>query len=136
MIPAFNDQGNLPVGIHTTTFDEFKQQFGFNVWRQTLLLNLRDLIDSASRIGGLRIVIGGSFVTNKAEPGDIDAILVVSNDFDAHTPDAHILAQAKTLFNVHLFIERERNQERINLWLKFFGHDRNAIPKGLVEIDL
>ena len=136
MLPEFNNHGFLPEGVHSATLDEFQQRFGFNRWRQQLLQNLDELINVASRAGAVRIIIDGSFVTDKETPGDIDAVLIVSDDFDAHTQDAQMLAQAKTRFNTHLFIEREQNQERINLWLEFFGHDRYTIPKGLVEIRL
>ena len=121
MLSELNAHGYLPPGVHTTTLDEFQQRFGFSAGRQTLLQNLQELINIASRAGALRIFIDGSFVTDKENPGDIDAILVVSDDFDAYTQEAQILAQAKTRFNIHLFIERAQNQERIHLWLVHHG---------------
>lgn len=86
--------------------------------------------------GGLRFYIGGSFVTGKEHPLDIDAILVVRHQFNAASEEAALLKRSKELYNIHLFIIPEQDKQEINSWLRFFGHDRDGNEKGLVEIPI
>ena len=73
MIPDFNDDGYLPPGIHRATLEEIVARFGQEPeLRQAQTESLRWLLDLAKRAGVLRLVIDGSYVTNKWEPNDID----------------------------------------------------------------
>jgi len=82
------------------------------------------------------LYIGGSFVTSKKHPGDIDAILIAPRKFNAASEAAMNLKRTKTLWNVHLFVIPESDRGEINLWLSFFGHDRDGQPKGLIELQI
>ena len=80
MIPDFND-GVLPEGVHTCTLEEIAERFGRfdrSNRRQRLTQALMRYI---REVRNLRIadalIIDGSFVTMKAEPNDIDLILVL-----------------------------------------------------------
>ena len=76
----------LPEGVHTCTIEEVEQVFGrFNRsdCRQRLTQKLRRYIEDVwnSRIAAA-VVIDGSYITAKAEPGDIDLVLVLRPDVD------------------------------------------------------
>ncbi len=88
----------------------------------------------ARRVGAKKLILDGSFVTGKENPADIDAILVVPDNFDTIAREAHILLESQIRFNIHLFPVQEGDEESFQQWVKFFGHDRSNEPTGLVEV--
>lgn len=81
-IPDFNELGLLPEGLHTATLDEIRQRFGrptLSNRRYELFQGLRELLDelAGSQIVD-HIIVNGSFVTEKQDPGDIDLIVALS----------------------------------------------------------
>src|SRR5579864_7756641 len=83
-IPELDTDGLLPVGIHDCTENEIYQRFGrfsSSDRRPQLFGKLQDYLNDA-RISGLfsAIIIDGSFITSKPEPGDIDLIAVLKSD--------------------------------------------------------
>jgi len=72
MIPPFNEHGELPPGAHECTWAEFEERFAFSARRRELLDALRRVLATLERAGVLRIWVGGSFVTTKQGPGDVD----------------------------------------------------------------
>src|SRR5260370_16509852 len=82
MIPAFNDDGYLPPGIHPATLEEIAARFGQeSEIRQVQMAALRWLVDLARRAGVQRLVVNGSFVTDKVEANDVDCVLLIGPDF-------------------------------------------------------
>src|SRR5579883_3265109 len=82
MIPAFNNDGYLPPGIHSATLEEVAARFGReSELRQAQMESLRWLVDLARRAGVQRLVVNGSFVTDKLEPNDVDCVLLIGPDF-------------------------------------------------------
>lgn len=71
-IPGFNEDGNLPVGIHETTLAEVEKGFVYNLKRKQLFEGLKRLIKDLKEIGCKTIFIDGSFTTDKQLPRDID----------------------------------------------------------------
>jgi hypothetical protein len=43
--------------------------------------SLRWLVDLARRAGALRLTVNGSFVTDRAEPNDVDCVLLIGPGF-------------------------------------------------------
>jgi hypothetical protein len=70
----FNSRGKLPRGIHTLTWQEFSKRFAYNPVRQKLLRGLLRGIRLLQNVGCHSIYIGGSFVTTKEFPSDVDVI--------------------------------------------------------------
>src|SRR5437667_10475675 len=82
MIPPYNDDGYLPPGIHPATVEEIAARFGIgSELREVQMESLRWLVDLGRRAGASRIVVNGSFVTDKLEPNDIDCVLLIGSDF-------------------------------------------------------
>ena len=73
MIPAFDENGLLPPGIHWAFWDEFFDRFAFSGWRRRLAAGLRAAADNLKKAGCLTVYVNGSFVTNKEVPNDFDA---------------------------------------------------------------
>ena len=85
MIPALVN-GVLPEGVHFCAIDEVSGMFGRfqrSDHRIKLTEKLRDMEDQARRSGIVAaLIVDGSYVTGKEEPGDIDLIVALRKDFD------------------------------------------------------
>jgi hypothetical protein len=73
MIPAFDENGNLPPGIHEASWEEIFESFGRGKKRRELLEGLRKALDDLASVGCQVVYIDGSFVTKKDRPNDFDA---------------------------------------------------------------
>lgn len=81
--PDFDNDGDLPVGIHQATLSEVVGRFGVgSLQRRIVAQRLVRIYDLASGTGHLaRFIIFGSFVTAKPDPNDIDIFLLMENSF-------------------------------------------------------
>ena len=136
MLPEFSESSYLPPGLHRANLVEVQQRFGSNDTRKALLRHLDNFVELVRNVGAKKLILDGSFVTAKENPADIDVILVLPDIFDATTREARILLESRIRFNIHLFPVREGDDEFLQHWIAFFGHDRNGVPKGLVEVFL
>jgi hypothetical protein len=92
--------------------------------------SLRWLIELAQRAGVLRIVVNGSFVTDKLEPNDVDCVLLIGPGFPQdHAAEAELIAgipfinlELVDLDGFRQFTERT------------FATDVDFVPKGIVEV--
>jgi hypothetical protein len=130
-IPDFNDDGYLPPGIHPATLDEIAARFGEeSELRQVQMQSLRWLVDLAWQAGVVRIVVNGSFATDKFEPNDVDCVLLIEEGFPRDPQ-----AEAELLVGLPFI-----NLEMVDLdgFRQFtertFATDRDFIPKGMLEI--
>jgi predicted nucleotidyltransferase len=88
MTPELQD-GVLPAGLHLCTLEEVKEAFGQfrrSDRRPQLTERLARYIQDARNSGIVSaIVIDGSYVTAKKEPGDIDLIVALRPELDLTT---------------------------------------------------
>jgi hypothetical protein len=96
-LPAFNEAGDLPIGIHQATLSEIAERLGGgSVRRQHLMQRLQRVFSLVFGTGHLsRFILFGSFVTDKPEPNDIDVFLIMDNDFDL----SQVSGEAKLMFD-------------------------------------
>ena len=146
MIPELTQQGVLPAGIHRGTLDEIELRWGTfqrSDRRPQLLIILREFVQEVKRCRWIqRLLLTGSFVTEKNEPNDIDVLLVFEQgaDFIALRPhEYNVLYQAGVqrrfgpVIDLHVV---EDSSEAMERWLRFFQRDRNGEPVGIVEVIL
>jgi hypothetical protein len=82
MIPELTEDGLLPAGIHVASLDEIGARFGQEPeLRRVQMESLRWLVELAKRAGIVRLVVNGSFVTDKWEPNDVDCVLLTDERF-------------------------------------------------------
>jgi hypothetical protein len=126
MIPAFNDDGYLPPGIHVATLDEIAARFGQeSELRRVQLESLRWLIDLARRAGAQRLIVNGSFVTDIVEPNDVDCVLLVGPDFPRDSTAEVELKEGLPFIDLHVV-----GQADFDLFVStVFGTDRFTVPK-------
>ena len=77
--PEFDDNGDLPAGIHQATLDEVLQHFGTgSVQRRLVGQRLERIYKLAQNTGRVaRFIVFGSFVTAKPDPGDVDIFMLM-----------------------------------------------------------
>ena len=131
MIPEFNDNGYLPQGIHPATLDETAARFGHEPeLRRVQMESLRWMVTLAWRAGVERIVVNGSFVTDKWEPNDVDCVLLIGSGFPRDgEAEAELLAGLP--FITMEFVDEEAFRQ---LTERIFDTDRNLAPKGMIEV--
>lgn len=142
MIPKFEKSGNLPKGVHKATLKETREIFGTTSARRKWLIgSLEKIIELAKSTGGLeRVVIWGSFVSNRELPNDIDLLLIMKEDFDINkaNPDVRKIfdyAQGRIAFNADIFWTKSSiGEDTINLWLETYQMTRDFKPRGIVEV--
>ncbi len=75
-LPPLTYHGYLPEGVHETTVQELHARFVFNEKRRYLWERLKPFHQWAVSTGSFSYAyIDGGFITNKAQPDDIDIIL-------------------------------------------------------------
>lgn len=141
-IPAFRDDGYLPNGLHVADEEEIGSRFAQPTERRQYLMGrVRRWISLAQSTGAYRLLIDGSFVTTKAEPGDVDAVVWLPDDFQekltAGRPDAAVLQRMlRTREPEALFAAYSHDTWRG--WVEFFGRTRepDGRMKGIIEVKL
>ena len=131
MIPPCNEDGYLPPGIHPAGLEEIATRFGQeSELRRAQMESLRWLVELARGAGAERIVVNGSFVTDKLEPNDVDCVLLIGADFPRDAAAEAELLAGVPFINLEL-VDTEGFRQ---LTEKTFATDRNLVPKGMVEV--
>lgn len=145
MIPEFNDNGNLPPGLHTADWGEIRSRFGWTTRRRELLDGLMAALELLRQAGCRQVFINGSFVTSKENPGDIDVawdpdgvdvdrlleVEPVFGDFEDRR------AAQKAKFGCEFFPSSSSADLVGNTFLEFFQIDKETgARKGIVVLAL
>ncbi len=133
MIPEFNDDGYLPAGVHRASLEEVGARFGRETeLRRVQMQSLGWLVELAKTAGASRLVVNGSFVTDRPEPNDVDCVVLID---DAFPRDAEA---ANELLGGLPFIELKLAEPEDFAWFveRVFATDRKAVNKGMIEIPL
>ena len=144
MIPEFQKDGNLPKGLYEVTLNEVRKVFGTGSAKRKLLIgNLENIIELAKSTGKLeRVIVWGSFISNKDSPQDIDLLLIMRDDFnlDANPPQVKGVfdyVQGRIAFNADIFWTKSSiGQEAIDLWLETYQMTRDFESRGIVEVTI
>ena len=93
--PAFNELGDLPVGVYRATLSDVVAHFGHGTaQRVTITVRLERIYELVHRTGSLqRFIIFGSYVTTEPNPRDVDIFLVMRGSFQPREapPEAQLL---------------------------------------------
>ncbi|QKU54559.1 DUF6932 family protein [Vibrio cholerae] len=143
MIPEFNDQGNLPEGIHYASMQELIERFGYNAKRAWLLDGLSLLIRNLESAGCRLIYIDGSFVTEKEIPGDYDMAWSIQGVEPGKLDPCLLLARPEDRKDIELVYRGDVFPAEIpegasgKTFLSFFQQDKNTgEKKGIVAINI
>lgn len=131
MIPDFEDNGCLPPGIYRASLEEVIARFGRGSEnREAQAASLQWLIPICRRAGIVRLLINGSFVTDKPDPGDVDCVLLQGPDYAANSSAAKELGRGLPYLEMKVATLEEYD---------FFSHvvfasGRDMVAKGMVEV--
>lgn len=141
-IPSFNDEGNLPPGIHWATWEEFTQRFGTNDYRLRLIQGLKRALDCLKSAGCRTAYINGSFVTSKELPRDFDGCWV-TDGVNSALIDPVLLrfndgrSAQKAKYGGELFPTLTIDGVTGMIFLDFFQVDmETGLSKGIIALDL
>lgn len=143
MIPDFEENGNLPPGVHFCEWEEFQERFATTRRRVQLIAGLFMVMQELKAAGCRSIYINGSFVTSKPDPRDFDAC------YDNETVDTDYLrinaprllnhydrAGQKAKYKGEIFPSNQRVGNYGDNSFDFFQSDRQRNKKGIIAIDL
>ena len=141
MIPELTGEGMLPPGRHEATVEEIRRRFGSgNLVRSRLMKGLDAVLRMARKVGADLLYLDGSFVTDKKEPGDWDAVLLLPAGARIWSKEAIALADrpdVRKRYDGDLFTVSEEDTEVLAHYVEgVFVHDRNGRAKGLVVLRL
>lgn len=141
MLPDFDEDGNLPPGVHSADWAEVTSRFGKSAVRRALLKGLELALQQLRIAGCKRVLLDGSFVTNKEKPGDYDACWdPFGVDYDLMDPVflrfENGRAAQKLKYGGEFFPSFDR-ADGIRTFEDFFQIDKNTGErKGIVAINI
>jgi hypothetical protein len=142
-LPEFTCEGDLPDGLHKAKLAEVLRRFGSGREarrKATMVLQRVHLLASAT--GKLqRFVVFGSYITAKAEPEDVDVVLVMSDDFSLAICDEqtrmlfdHLRAQAEVGASIFWLCPSVLLRGTLDEFLLGWGIKRDLTRRGIVEV--
>jgi hypothetical protein len=143
-IPNLNINGFLPHGLHRCSLQEvevaFVSQFQSSSSRKQLMNSLKLFYAKWKAFPHFdRMVLDGSFVTNKENPNDIDLIVVLKPSV-LHDPMSGAFvgqmsdrASIKHQYSIDAFPVIDEGTE-YNDWVSYFIVDRQSNVRGLLVI--
>ncbi len=141
-IPDFRPDGYLPLGVHLASAADVLFRFGTPTGRRRRLAHrLRRWIELARVVSVRRLLVDGSFITAKAEPDDIDAVLLLPPSFQRmldEGAEAALELEDMLLARHPEEIFAAEDESDWEAWVQFFSRTREADGrrKGLVEVRL
>ena len=132
--------GYLPEGMHVVSWADVLEQFGWNPYRRALLDRFRPALVHLAEAGCRAVLLAGSFVTTKAQPGDIDAVWSVEGvDFDLlhaafKSPDG--VRFLKATFGSDMVPSFLIEADSMEPFAEFFQSTRDGRRVGVLIVDL
>lgn len=143
-IPPFREDGWLPIGHHSVTWEEIVTHFGGDPTSKRAmltrkLLTFRDGLRSCGCVG--RIILDGSFISAKPIPGDFDMLLVLQPNIqqmkDSDPQLARLLdtEMSENQDGYSVFYAPE-NSSAIDFLVPMWDRSKEGTEKGVVEVEI
>lgn len=139
--PTFDEDGYLADKTHQFTKSEFIDAFCSPATlitrevkskdRQQFSTPFESLYSWANEAGATSIIVGGSFITNKPSPKDIDVLVIFSRKEDISTPNRSF-GNERAIVDIQCLSEDE--PELLQGYMQLLGADKRYIGRGLVQI--
>jgi hypothetical protein len=148
MIPAVGAGGYLPAGIHRARWTEFEHRYDITPRRHTLLLGLQAALAEFHAAGCLQFYIGGSFLTSKPDPNDVDCCFDYAHDLDwSRLAAADLLSTANDcaaqrarygceFHFANMAIAMFGPLQATITFLEFYQRNADGDPVGVLALDL
>jgi hypothetical protein len=140
MIPPFTLRGELPPGEFLATLNEVEERFGLKTrQRKKLMRGLRKAASHLWAAGGGRLWIDGSFITDKAEPDDIDGCWeYIEGQTSLESLDPAFVNgdrdKMRSKYGLDFFLANWIEAGSGQPFPKFFQTSRDGRPKGIIVL--
>lgn len=142
-LQPFDSNGDLPEGVHRATLEEVVARFGYGTPQREIvtsrLLRIYELVLRTKKLE--RFIIYGSYVTAKQDPGDVDIILVMRDDFLLPECDDevgrvfdHLRAQAELGASIFWTLHSGVLLETLDEFVTHWQIKRNHTLHGIIEL--
>lgn len=140
-IPKLQPNGELPRGEFVTTLKRIAKRYAEkNAKRKRLMQGLKLACVSFKKAGVPRIWVNGSFVTDKAEPADIDGCWEYTKGVDLNKLDPVFLMTSRSAmkekFGLDFFPAYLYEVETDLPFPRFFQINREGEAKGILVVHL
>lgn len=132
-LPAFEQDGLLPPGLHHTTGTEFIQRFCSGDSRVHFTTPIQDLLDFAKSRGALELIVGGSFVSREKHPRDLDCVIVFADENQIPDRTERLVIEGTAL---DVFFCARTQGRLLAAFVQLFSETRSGRQTGVVVIDL
>jgi hypothetical protein len=130
-MPPFTEKGYLPPGIWEVSWSDFWERYGYNSRRVNLLSGLMFSLRILMLSGCQEVYIGGSFVTTKEKPNDIDGCFDgMSIDIGLLDPIFNDLDEQQARFGCEL------RSDWMSAFQGFLQKNRDGEAIGIVALNL
>jgi hypothetical protein len=141
-LPESDAEGDLPIGTHRADRQELLARFGSRGPQRTRVSQrLEHILGlAAASEAGIRVIIFGSYVTEKAAPGDVDLLLIVPGDFEverAPEPTRVLFdhQRAEHELGGHIFwLRNSLGRDLIDEFVQLYATKRDGKQQGVVEV--
>lgn len=145
-IPELDKRGLLPNGIHACELDEIRERFGrfqSTDRRCQLFEQLESFVNEARSSGVVAwLLVDGSFVTSKPDPGDIDLVVVLPSDHDFTAelrPVAYNVISKRRVRRRHKFdiLVAAEGTPELQRYIEFFQEVKQqpGVRKGVLRVE-
>lgn len=142
MIEFDSQNGYLPQGVHSMSLADVRRYFAWNTRRRFLFGGFARAVATLQSAGCRTVILDGSFVTSKEEPGDWDAAFDPVGVLPARLDpillkhdDGRRAMRAKYLGDMFPWTALASSATG-SIYRQFFQKDRDGNPKGIIEINL
>lgn len=128
----FTDDGNLKTGLYSLTANQFINFYCRNGNRKEYETAVVNIFDFAKHHRATRIIIGGSFITKKDTPNDLDCLIVFADE--RSIPTFVDCAQMDNI-SYDIIYASEQNPNTVDTFIKLMQTNIYGIEcKGVVEV--
>jgi len=133
MIPAYDENGFLPHGVWDCTGKEFLGRFMGTPQREEYRQTLLNILDFASHYGAVSVLVGGSFVTSKENPQDIDCVVLFNSESQIPPRIESLDIEGNA---VDIFFASSDQPDLVKSFLKLLTLSRFESKVGVVDINI
>jgi hypothetical protein len=129
-----DEDGNLPPGIYLVALEEVVARFGSGTQERAVeAAELTDFVQWSRQNGVKRLLVGGSFVSAKAAPNDVDVVILPGEGFEERL--LFILTRPEQWPFIHINVAPD--EADLGRWAREdFGNDRAGRARGVLEVVL
>ena len=142
MLPAFQENGLLPAGVHHSDLSGFEEAFAWNAHRPRIYAQMQHGLGVLYDAGYRLLVVGGDFISSNELPGefmllfDCDPIPIELLDARLSNFDKNSRLLTRKVWGGHFFPASFRAKGTGATWLRYLANDAPSGQRGLVGLSL